>query len=117
MGALHEGPNVVTCKPREQDRDNPNSRICQANGNVRPWRQKVEGMIPDNFTRREEQQVELIEWILDDKNLKEAIKAVKRNKSAEGVDQMTVEGLDGISESIRKRSKIKSGTRNTSRCR
>lgn len=39
--------------------------------------------------------MELIEWILDDKNLKEAIKAVKRNKSAEGVDQMTVEGLDG----------------------
>lgn len=39
--------------------------------------------------------MELIEWILDDKNLKEAIKAVKRNKGAEGVDQMTVEGLDG----------------------
>lgn len=39
--------------------------------------------------------MELIEWILDDKNLEEAIKAVKRNKGAEGVDQMTVEGLDG----------------------
>lgn len=39
--------------------------------------------------------MELIEWILDDKNLKEAIKAVKRNKGAEGVDQMTVDGLDG----------------------
>jgi group II intron reverse transcriptase/maturase len=38
--------------------------------------------------------VELIEWILQDKNIDEAIKAVKRNKGAAGVDGMTVDELD-----------------------
>ena len=36
----------------------------------------------------------LIEVILSDKNLSEAIKAVKRNKGAAGVDKMTVKELD-----------------------
>lgn len=61
--------------------------------------------------------MELIEWILDDKNLEEAIKAVKRNKGAEGVDQMTVEGLDGYFREHKEEIKDKSGTRNTSQCR
>jgi len=38
--------------------------------------------------------VELIEWILQDRNIDEAIKAVKRNKGAAGVDEMTVDELD-----------------------
>ncbi|MBP0969223.1 MAG: group II intron reverse transcriptase/maturase [Oscillospiraceae bacterium] len=53
--------------------------------------------------------MELIEWILEDRNLTEAIKAVKSNKGAPGVDKMPVEKLDGyfrehgeeIKESIR----------------
>lgn len=45
------------------------------------------------YKRREEQQVELIEWILDDKNFKEAIKAVRKNKGAPGIDRMTVDEL------------------------
>ncbi len=46
------------------------------------------------YEQTEEQQVELIEWILQDKNIDEAIKAVKRNKGAAGVDGMTVDELD-----------------------
>ena len=39
--------------------------------------------------------MELIEWILKDENLKAAIKAVKGNKGAAGIDKMPVEELDG----------------------
>ena len=38
--------------------------------------------------------MELIEWILDERNMQAAIKAVKQNKGAAGVDGMTVEELD-----------------------
>ena len=46
------------------------------------------------YEQTEEQQVELIECILQDKNIDEAIKAVKRNKGAAGIDGMTVDELD-----------------------
>ena len=46
------------------------------------------------YEQKEEQQVELIEWILQDRNIDEAIKAVKRNKGAAGIDGMTVDELD-----------------------
>ncbi len=39
--------------------------------------------------------MELIEWIIRDENLKAAIKAVKGNKGAAGIDKMPVEELDG----------------------
>ena len=38
--------------------------------------------------------MELIEWILDDENMKAAIRAVKKNKGAAGIDKMPVEELD-----------------------
>ena len=38
--------------------------------------------------------MELIEWILDERNMQAAIKAVKQNKGAAGVDGMRVEELD-----------------------
>ena len=38
--------------------------------------------------------MELIEWILEERNMLTAIKAVKQNKGAAGVDGMTVEELD-----------------------
>ena len=46
------------------------------------------------YEQKEEQQVELIEWILQDKNIDAAVKAVRRNKGAAGVDKMTVDELD-----------------------
>ena len=38
--------------------------------------------------------MELIEWILQDENMDKAIKAVKRNRGAYGIDKMSVEELD-----------------------
>ena len=46
------------------------------------------------YRQKEAQQMELIEWILQDRNIDEAVKAVKRNKGAAGVDGMTVDELD-----------------------
>ena len=48
------------------------------------------------YERREEQPMELIEWILADKNLDEAIRSVKRNKGAAGVDGKSVDALDAL---------------------
>ena len=38
--------------------------------------------------------MELIEWILQDENIDKAIKSVKKNKGAYGIDKMSVEELD-----------------------
>lgn len=38
--------------------------------------------------------MELIEWILQDENIDKAIKAVKQNRGADGIDKMTVGELD-----------------------
>ena len=38
--------------------------------------------------------MEVIEWILQDENSNEAIKSVKNNKGAYGMDKMIVEELD-----------------------
>lgn len=46
------------------------------------------------YERKEEQQVEVIEWILQEENLNEAIKTVKQNKGTSGIDKMPVEKLD-----------------------
>ena len=37
--------------------------------------------------------MELIEWILQDENIDKAMKAVKKNKGAYGIDKMSVENL------------------------
>lgn len=39
--------------------------------------------------------MELIEWILQDENINKAIKSVKKNKGAYGIDKMSVEELGG----------------------
>lgn len=46
------------------------------------------------YKQREEQQVELIEWILEEENFKQAIKRVKCNHGAAGIDKMTTKELD-----------------------
>ena len=46
------------------------------------------------YKQREERQVELIDRILSDENLEMAIRSVKRNRGAAGVDQMPVGELD-----------------------
>ena len=56
---------------------------------------KVEGMVPNIFTKgRRNSNMRLIEMILSEENLKEAIKRVKSNKGVPGVDKMTVYEID-----------------------
>lgn len=56
---------------------------------------KVEGMFPNTFTKgRRNNNMKLIELILSEENLKEAIKRVKSNKGVPGVDKMTVDEID-----------------------
>ena len=45
--------------------------------------------------------MEVIEWILQDENINEAIKTVKKNKGAYGMDKMSVEELDGQTNQIK----------------
>ena len=66
------------------------------------WSLKVEGMISDKSTNRKgDSVVRLIDQIVSDRNLDEAIKAVRRNKGAAGVDGMQVEELDRYFEKHR----------------
>lgn len=44
---------------------------------------------------RKRSSMELIEMILSEQNMKNAIRAVKKNKGAPGIDKMTVQELDG----------------------
>lgn len=55
--------------------------------------------------------MELIEWILQDENVNKAIKSVKKNKGAYGIDKMSVEELDGYFATHRKeiKSQIRDG--------
>ena len=46
------------------------------------------------YKQKEMQQVELIDRILSEENIKTAIHAVKSNKGAPGIDKMAVEALD-----------------------
>ena len=56
---------------------------------------KVEGMFPDKCTKgKENNDMELMEMILSEENLNEAVKRVKSNKGVPGVDKMTVDEID-----------------------
>ena len=58
-------------------------------------RMKIEGMFSDTFTKgKEYNDMELIEVILSEENLNEAIRKVKSNKGASGIDKMTVNEID-----------------------
>ncbi|NRN89404.1 hypothetical protein IMAU30025_00907 [Lactobacillus helveticus] len=52
--------------------------------------------------------MELIEQILSQNNLKEAIRRVKINKGAPRVDKRTVDELDSYSKSTKQKSKMQS---------
>lgn len=60
-------------------------------GNRNSMEMKVEGMISNIFTSEwRNNNMRLIEMILGDENLNEAVKRVKSNKGVAGVDKMIV---------------------------
>lgn len=64
-------------------------------GNRNPMGMKVEGMVPDISTKGgRSNNMKLIEVILRDENLEEAIRRVKSNKGVPGIDKMTVNEID-----------------------
>ena len=64
-------------------------------GNRNSMEMKVEGMISNIFTSEwRNNNMRLIEMILGDENLNEAVKRVKSNKGVAGVGKMTVYEID-----------------------
>jgi len=71
-------------------------------GNRNSMEMKVEGMVSNIFTSEGRNNMRLIEVILDDKNLNEA---VKRNKGVAGVDKMIVYEIDTYFQNNKERIK------------
>ena len=62
--------------------------------NRNSMKMKIEGMISNIFMSEGSNNMRLIEVILDDESLNEAVKRVKSNKGVAGVDKMTVYEID-----------------------
>lgn len=75
-------------------------------GNRNSMEMKVEGMISNIFTSEwRNNNMRLIEMILGDENLNEAVKRVKRNKGVAGVGKMTVYEIDTYFQNNKERIK------------
>lgn len=75
-------------------------------GNRNSMEMKVEGMISNIFTSEwRNNNMRLIEMILGDENLNEAVKRVKRNKGVAGVDKMIVYEIDTYFQNNKERIK------------
>ena len=62
--------------------------------NRNSMKMKIEGMNSNIFTSEGSNDMRLIEVILDDESLNEAVKRVKSTKGVAGVDKMTVYEID-----------------------
>ena len=75
-------------------------------GNRNSMEMKVEGMISNIFTSEgRNNNMKLIEVILDDENLNEAVRRVKSNKGVAGVDKMIVYEIDTYFQNNKERIK------------
>ena len=75
-------------------------------GNRNSMEMKVEGMISNIFTSEwRNNNMRLIEMILGDENLNEAVKRIKSNKGVAGVDKMTVYEIDTYFQNNKERIK------------
>ena len=75
-------------------------------GNRNSMEMKVEGMVSNIFTSEgRNNNMRLIEVILEDENLNEALKRVKSNKGVAGVDKMTIYEIDTYFQNNRERIK------------
>ena len=91
-----EGPNVITVRITVR-----NVRTFRIEGYVKryedvtSYRQNSSGKILDKCAnRRRSRTMELMYQILSNENMKEAVKRVKANKGASGIDKITVKELD-----------------------
>ena len=66
--------------------------------NRNSMKMKIEGMNSNIFTSEGSNDMRLIEVILDDESLNEAVKRVKSNKGVAGVDKMTVYEIDSLTQ-------------------
>ena len=75
-------------------------------GNRNSMEMKVEGMVSNIFTSEgRNNNMRLIEVILEDENLNEALNRVKSNKGVAGVDKMTIYEIDTYFQNNRERIK------------
>ena len=75
-------------------------------GNRNSMEMKVEGMVSNIFTSEwRNNNMRLIEMILGDENLNEAVKRIKSNKGVAGVDKMTVYEIDTYFQNNKERIK------------
>ena len=75
-------------------------------GNRNSMEMKVEGMISNIFTSEwRNNNMRLIEMILGDENLNEAVKRIKSNKVVAGVDKMIVYEIDTYFQNNKERIK------------
>lgn len=91
-----EGPNVITVRITVR-----NVQVFRNKGYVKryedvtSYRQNSSGKVLDKCAnRRRSKTMELMYQILSNENIKEAVKRVKANKGASGIDKVTVEELD-----------------------
>ena len=74
--------------------------------NRNSMKMKIEGMISNIFTSEwRNNNMRLIEMILGDENLNEAVKRIKSNKGVAGVDKMTVYEIDTYFQNNKERIK------------
>ena len=73
--------------------------------NRNSMKMKIEGMISNISTSEGSNNMRLIEVILDDESLNEAVKRVKSNKGVAGVDKMTVYEIDTYFQNNKERIK------------
>lgn len=73
--------------------------------NRNSMKMKIEGMISNIFTSEGSNNMRLIEVILDDESLNEAVKRVKSNKGVAGVDKMIVYEIDTYFQNNKERIK------------
>ena len=113
-----EGPNVITVRITVRNvQEFRNKGYVKRYEDVTSYRQNSSGKILDKCAnRRRSRTMELMYQILNNENIKEAVKRVKANKGASGIDKIKVSELDQYMQenfAINKRKRY--GKRSTNR--
>ena len=76
-----------------------------------------EAFIAERLTESPTGQIRLMESICERENMRRALRQVRKNKGAPGIDGMTVEELPGYLKDSGRRSRTSCSVGNTPRCR